>query len=70
MNDNDLMILKKALKTVIDAIDKYVNSGKDEDKKIADELLDKVQKILAEKRMKLGEVIDALVLDIVDEDKE
>lgn len=59
MNDNDLMTLKKALET---AINEYANSGKDEDKEISDELLDKVEKILAEERMKLG--------DIVDEDKE
>jgi len=67
MNKMIYLSLKKALVT---AINEYANSGKDEDKEVADALLDKVQKILAEKRMKLGEVIDALVLDIVDEDKE
>ena len=55
MNDNDLMTLKKALVT---AINEYANSGKDEDKEVADELLDKVEKILAEERMKLGDIVD------------
>ena len=55
MNDNDLMTLKKALET---AINEYANSGKDKDKELADELLDKVEKILAEERMKLGDIVD------------
>lgn len=55
MNDNDLMTLKKALET---AINEYANSGKDEDKEVADKLLGKAEKVLAEERMRLCEIID------------
>ena len=52
---NNLMTLKKALET---AINEYVNSGKDEDKEVVDELFDKAEKVLAEERMRLCEIID------------
>jgi hypothetical protein len=52
MNDNDFLLLK-----AITAIKEYIDNGS-ANKEVAEELLGKVEKVLAEERMRLCEIID------------